>query len=48
MTEIAGPVRRSFPVPRAGTMINPLDTPDGVLPLEVWRYEKLLIGDLSG
>lgn len=25
---------------RVGTMINPLDTPDGVLPLEVWRYEK--------
>jgi GNAT superfamily N-acetyltransferase len=32
---------------RAGTMINPLDTPDGVLPLEVWRYEKRLL-DLSG
>ena len=32
---------------RAGTMINPLDTPDGVLPLEVWRYEKRL-GELSG
>ncbi len=29
---------------RAGTMINPLDTPDGVLPLEVWRYEKRLGG----
>ena len=27
---------------RAGVMINPLDTPDGVLPLEVWRYEKAL------
>jgi GNAT superfamily N-acetyltransferase len=27
---------------RAGTMINPLDTPDGLLPLEVWRYEKRL------
>jgi GNAT superfamily N-acetyltransferase len=27
---------------RVGTMINPLDTPDGVLPLEVWRYEKCL------
>jgi len=27
---------------RVGTMINPLDTPDGVLPLEVWRYEKRL------
>jgi GNAT superfamily N-acetyltransferase len=32
---------------RTGTMINPLDTPDGVLPLEVWRYEKRL-ADLSG
>jgi hypothetical protein len=42
VTEIAGRVRR-----RAGTMINPLDTPDGVLPLEVWRYEKRL-ADLSG
>jgi GNAT superfamily N-acetyltransferase len=31
---------------RIGTMINPLDTPEGVLPLEVWRYEKRL--DLSG
>jgi ribosomal protein S18 acetylase RimI-like enzyme len=29
---------------RMGTMINPLDTPDGVLPLEVWRYEKPLSG----
>lgn len=27
---------------RAGNMINPLDTPDGVLALEVWRYEKRL------
>lgn len=27
---------------RVGTMINPLDTPDGVLPLEVWRYERRL------
>jgi GNAT superfamily N-acetyltransferase len=27
---------------RVGTMINPLDTPSGVLPLEVWRYEKRL------
>jgi ribosomal protein S18 acetylase RimI-like enzyme len=25
---------------RAGTMINELDTPDGMFPLEVWRYEK--------
>jgi GNAT superfamily N-acetyltransferase len=32
---------------RVGTMINPLDTPDGVLPLEVWRYEKRL-ADISG
>jgi GNAT superfamily N-acetyltransferase len=31
---------------RIGTMINPLDTPEGVLPLEVWRYERRL--DLSG
>jgi ribosomal protein S18 acetylase RimI-like enzyme len=27
---------------RIGTMINRLDTPDGVFPLEVWRYEKTL------
>jgi aclacinomycin oxidase len=27
---------------RTATMINPLDTPDGLLPLEVWRYEKRL------
>jgi len=33
---------------RVGKMINPLDTPDGVLPLEVWRYEKRLGDDLSG
>jgi GNAT superfamily N-acetyltransferase len=25
---------------RTGNMINPLETPDGVLNLEVWRYEK--------
>ena len=25
---------------RVGNMINPLETPDGVLNLEVWRYEK--------
>ena len=25
---------------RIGNMINPLETPDGVLDLEVWRYEK--------
>jgi ribosomal protein S18 acetylase RimI-like enzyme len=28
---------------RAGTMINRLETPDGLFPLEVWRYEKPLI-----
>lgn len=27
---------------RIGTMINRLDTPDGIFPLEVWRYEKTL------
>lgn len=27
---------------RVGNMINPLDTPNGVFPLEVWRYEKPL------
>lgn len=27
---------------RVGTMINRLDTPDGMFPLEVWRYEKML------
>lgn len=27
---------------RVGTMINRLDTPGGVIPLEVWRYEKPL------
>lgn len=25
---------------RVGNMINPLETPNGVLNLEVWRYEK--------
>lgn len=25
---------------RVGNMINPLETPNGVLELEVWRYEK--------
>jgi GNAT superfamily N-acetyltransferase len=25
---------------RAGTMINRLETPAGIFPLEVWRYEK--------
>jgi GNAT superfamily N-acetyltransferase len=28
----------------AGNMINELDTPDGLYPLEVWRYEKNLAG----
>ena len=28
----------------AGTMINELETPDGLFPLEVWRYEKNLLG----
>jgi len=27
---------------RAGTMVNQLDTSDGIFPLEVWRYEKSL------
>jgi len=27
---------------RAGTMINQLETPNGLFPLEVWRYEKSL------
>jgi len=27
---------------RAGTMVSQLETPDGLFPLEVWRYEKLL------
>ena len=27
---------------RAGTMVNPLETPNGAYPLEVWRYEKAL------
>lgn len=25
---------------RAGAMVNELDTPEGIFPLEVWRYEK--------
>jgi GNAT superfamily N-acetyltransferase len=25
---------------RVGTMVSPLETPNGTLPLEVWRYEK--------
>jgi ribosomal protein S18 acetylase RimI-like enzyme len=29
---------------RAGNMINRLDTPNGVFPLEVWRYEKWVGG----
>ena len=27
---------------RTGTIVNQLDTPKGVFPLEVWRYEKTL------
>jgi GNAT superfamily N-acetyltransferase len=27
---------------RAGTMVSQLDTPVGLIPLEVWRYEKVL------
>lgn len=27
---------------RAGTMINPCETAEGIYPLEVWRYEKRL------
>jgi GNAT superfamily N-acetyltransferase len=27
---------------RAGVVINPVETPEGVLALEVWRYEKSL------
>lgn len=27
---------------RAGTIVSQLETPDGVFPLEVWRYEKAL------
>jgi ribosomal protein S18 acetylase RimI-like enzyme len=27
---------------RAGTMISQLDTKEGIFPLEVWRYEKVL------
>jgi ribosomal protein S18 acetylase RimI-like enzyme len=27
---------------RVGNMINRLDTPNGIFPLEVWRYEKRL------
>jgi GNAT superfamily N-acetyltransferase len=29
---------------RTGTMIENLELPDGVFPLEVWRYEKSLTG----
>ena len=28
---------------RAATIVDPLDTPEGVFPLEVWRYEKALV-----
>jgi GNAT superfamily N-acetyltransferase len=27
---------------RSGTMVSELDTPEGIYPLEVWRYEKRL------
>lgn len=27
---------------KAGTMVNELDTANGIFPLEVWRYEKAL------
>jgi GNAT superfamily N-acetyltransferase len=27
---------------RAGTIVDNLETPEGVFPLEVWRYEKSL------
>jgi ribosomal protein S18 acetylase RimI-like enzyme len=30
---------------RVGNMINRLDTPDGIFPLEVWRYEKRLVSN---
>ena len=34
---------------RAGTMVSQLETPDGLFPLEVWRYEKRLAnGSRSG
>ena len=29
---------------RAGTVVNLAETSEGVFPLEVWRYEKLLVG----
>lgn len=32
---------------RVGNMSNRLETPDGVFPLEVWRYEKKLRGATS-
>jgi GNAT superfamily N-acetyltransferase len=28
---------------RVGKMINELATPNGIFPLEVWRYEKVLL-----
>jgi len=28
---------------RAGTMANQLETPEGIFPLDVWRYEKSLV-----
>ena len=27
---------------RAGVFVSQLETPEGIIPLEVWRYEKLL------
>jgi RimJ/RimL family protein N-acetyltransferase len=27
---------------RTGTMVSQLETPNGIFPLEVWRYEKRL------
>jgi GNAT superfamily N-acetyltransferase len=32
---------------RAGTVINRLETPEGVFPVEVWRYEKTLGRDVK-
>jgi hypothetical protein len=30
-----------------GTLTSQLDTPEGVFPLDVWRYEKPLLGSRS-
>lgn len=32
---------------RVGTMVNHLETPEGIFPLEVWRYEKSLTAGSS-